>query len=75
MNKCNCLSEVNKMLWEECEDERAKISTIICNNGNVKEAYPGLTATYHPKKKDGFYGKEKIIFLRPFFCPFCGKKY
>ena len=75
VEKCKCLSEVNEKLREGYDDEKAEIVTILCLSGNHLDAYPGLTAKYRPKKKDGTFGKEKTVSIRPSFCPFCGKNY
>lgn len=75
MEKCNCLSDINKLLREEFGDEKAGIVTALCMSDNHLDVYPALTAKHRPKKKDGAFGREKTVTLRPSFCPFCGKPY
>jgi hypothetical protein len=75
MEKCSCITDINTKLKEAYGDEKARLVTVLCLSNNQLDAYPALSATYHPTKKDGSFGKEKTISIRPSFCPFCGKKY
>ena len=73
--KCDCITTISEALRKDLEDDRASLDTVLTISSSVMDAYPALTVTYHPKKKDGSYGKEKKISIRPTFCPFCGQKY
>jgi hypothetical protein len=75
MAKCNCLSDVNAKIQEAYGDGKASVSEMLCIIDNTLDAFPALTAKYRPKKKDGSFGKEKTVSIRPAYCPFCGQKY
>jgi len=72
---CECVTKINKQLQEGYEDDKSCISEVICVIDNKFLSFPALTAHYRPKKKDGSYGKQKDVSIRPSFCPFCGTKY
>lgn len=73
---CDCITKVNKKLREVYEDPKAELVTVLTVIGNKIEAFPALTASIHPKRRNGALAENsKNISIRPGFCPFCGKEY
>jgi uncharacterized membrane protein SirB2 len=67
---CDCITELQNR--NNTDQEKMVLDTVLLFTGRV---LPKLGAYVAIKKKDGTWGKDKLVCVFPTYCPWCGKEY